>query len=523
MDLAASIQRVTEDCVLQMGRHLHRRTGMSNLVMAGGVALNCVANGRLLREGPFEQIWVQPSAGDAGGALGAALFVSHQLAGLPRRLTAPDAQQASYLGPDYSATAIEAVVRDHRAFGRRFDRECELIDAVSDRLAAGETVGWFHGRSEFGPRALGARSILGDARSPEMQATINRKIKFRESFRPFAPSVLRDHAYEWFAVRPAEDSAYMLTVAPVLESRRVPLSAKDAAALEADPDLLRRVNIPRSTVPAITHVDYSARLQTVDERHGRYYRLLTRFHEKTGCPILVNTSFNLSWEPIVQTPSEAYHTFMQFELDALVLEDVVLRKQDQPLGLELWSSAGATAGPSSPWSDPLTSEPLVVTRASARNPHTGASYAVEEGIPRLFVPTDAEHLAGRDVTDIVKEFCEKTPFPNYDDVHTPRALMEKAQAGLFARLLNEQILYDAKVLEVGCRTGQMTNFLAAAHRTALGVDVCLNSLRLAEGFRDTHGFERAAFAQMNLFRPALKRDFFDFVIVIAQRKETRPS
>ena len=512
MDLAASIQRVTEECVLNMGRHLHQRTGMTNLVMAGGVALNCVANGRLLREGPFEQIWVQPAAGDAGGALGAALFVSHQLAGIPRHVTRPDAQQASYLGPAHAAADIDAVMREHRAASCLFDHEDALLDAVADRLAAGDTVGWFHGRSEFGPRALGARSILGDARSPEMQATINRKIKFRESFRPFAPAVLREHAHEWFGVRPGEDSPYMLIVAPLLESRRVPLDAADAEALAADPDLLRRVNIPRSAVPAITHVDYSARLQTVDERHGRYYRLLSRFHEKTGCPMLVNTSFNLSWEPIVQTPAEAYHTFMQSELDTLVLEDRVLRKQQQPLGLELWPPSLAGPAAPSPWLDPLTCDGLVVTRTAARNPRTGASYAVEDGIPRLFVPTDAEHIAGRDVTDIVKQFYEKTPFPNYDDLDTPRALMEKARAGVFARLLNDQIPYDARVLEVGCGTGQMTNFLAIAHRTALGVDLCLNSLRMAEGFRSAHGLERAAFAQMNLFRPALKRDFFDVVI-----------
>jgi carbamoyltransferase len=504
MDLAASVQRVTEDCLLRMGRHVHDRTGMTNLVMAGGVALNCVATGRLLREGPFEHIWVQPAAGDAGGALGAALFVTHQLIGKPRRVTTPDSQKASYLGPAYSADAIDHVVRLHRATQDRFDRESDLLDEVTDLLANGQTVGWFQSRSEFGPRALGARSILGDPRSPEMQATINKKIKFRESFRPFAPAVLRAHVHEWFATRPCEDTPYMLLVAPVAASRRLPLSDADAAALKSDPDLVRRVNIPRSTVPAITHVDYSARLQTVDDRHDRFHRLLERFHAKTGCPMLVNTSFNLSWEPIVQTPDEAYHTFMQSALDALVLGDVVLRKDEQRLGLQFWSAdtGGDEPPASSPWADPTTGGALALSKPA-------------DGIARLFVPTDAEAFdrsGATDVTDIVKAFYEKTPFPNYDDIDTPRALMEKARAGLFARLLNEQIPYDARVVEIGCGTGQLTNYLATAHRTALGVDLCLNSLRLAEGFRNEHGLDRAAFAQMNLFRPALKRGFFDVVI-----------
>jgi len=511
MDLAASIQRFTEEVVLRMGRHVHERTGMTNLVMAGGVALNCVANGRLLREGPFEHIWIQPAAGDAGGALGAALFVTHQLVGMPRRARTPDAQRASYLGPEYSADAIAVVCRAHRASEQAFTDERDLLDTVADLLSAGRIVGWFQGRSEFGPRALGARSILGDPRSTDMQADINRKVKFRESFRPFAPAVLREHAHEWFETRPNDDSAYMLMVAPVREDKRLPLSAADASALAADPDLVRRVNIPRSLVPAVTHVDYSARLQTIDERHGRFRRLLERFHAKTGCPMLVNTSFNLSWEPIVETPDEAYHTFMQSALDALVLGDVLLRKQDQPLGLELRAADGEP-GPASPWADPLTADPLVVSADAAVNRRTGAAYPVEDGIARLFVPTDATEFTGRDVTDVVKQFYEKTPFPNYDDIDTPRALMEKARAGMFARLLNEQIPYDARVVEVGCGTGQLTNFLSTAHRTALGVDLCLNSLRLAEGFRRAHGLDRAAFAQMNLFRPALKNAFFDVVI-----------
>jgi carbamoyltransferase len=514
MDVASSIQAVTEEVMLRMGRELHRRTGLRDLVMAGGVALNCVANGKLLRDGCFDNIWIQPAAGDAGGALGAALFVWHQLLQKPRRVQSPDSQKASLLGPHYSTGEIVECLNKAGAAYHRFADEAELLTQTARALAEEKVVGWFHGRTEFGPRALGARSILGDPRSAQMQAVMNLKIKFRESFRPFAPCVLREHVHDWFGMRPNEDSPYMLQVAPVLEQRRVPLSAEDAETLRNDPDLSRRVNVVRSRVPAITHVDYSARVQTIDERHGRFYRLLQKFHETTGCPVLVNTSFNLSWEPIVLTPQEAYHTFMQSEMDVLVLEDCLLYKNEQPLGLHVWAEPGhdAAADPANPWADPRTREPLVVTPRGAHNPATGAAYPVEEDIPRLFVPTADADANGRDVTDQVKQFYEKTPFPNYDDLDTQRALIEKARAGLFARLLNDQIPYGARVVEVGCGTGQLTNYLATARRSVLGVDVCLNSLRLAQGFKESQGLERAAFAQMNLFRPALKDGFFDFVI-----------
>jgi carbamoyltransferase len=511
MDLAASVQRVLEESVLRMGRTVHEATGSRNLVMAGGVALNCVANGRLLREGPFKNIWIQPAAGDAGGALGAALFVWHQLLEKPRTPNGRDTQHASWLGPRYSRASMEELVDRKRAAYECYDDEAALLDRVATLLADGKVVGWFHGRAEFGPRALGARSILGDARRAETQATINLKIKFRESFRPFAPVVLREHVHEWFGMRPGEESPYMLMVAPVRDDRRRALSADERSMLDGDPDLVKRVNVPRSTVPAITHVDYSARVQTIDDRHGRFHRLLRRFHEKTGCPVLVNTSFNLSWEPIVQTPEEAYHTFMQSEMDVLVLEDVVLLKHEQPLGFRAWSSATDAPGPN-PWADPVTGEPLVVNSCCATNPRTGTTYPVEEGIPRLFVPTDLQELAGRDITDVVKQFYEETPFPNYEDIDTPRALLEKARAGVFARLLNDCIPYDARVVEIGCGTGQLTNFLAIAHRSVLGIDVCLNSLRLGHRFSAVHGLQRAVFAQMNLFRPALQDGFFDVVI-----------
>ncbi len=514
MDLAASVQAVTEEVMLRLGRDLHRQTGMSNLVLAGGVALNCVANGRLLREGPFEHIWIQPAAGDAGSALGAALFVWHQLLDEPRAPGGHDAQKGSFLGPQYSPDAVRRVLDEAGAVYRRFDHEPELLEHAVEAMADGKVVGWFQGRMEFGPRALGARSIISDARSGTMQATMNLKIKFRESFRPFAPCVLREHVHEWFAMRPNEDSPYMLLVAPVLKEHRLPLSEAQDECLRSDPDLSQRVNVVRSTVPATTHVDYSARVQTVDERHGRYHRLMKAFAAKTGCPVIVNTSFNLSWEPIVCRPDEAYRTFMQSEMDVLVLEDFVLHKSEQPLGFTPWAAPGRQdlVDPASPWADPVTGEPLIVTREGARNPVSGACYPVEEGIPRLFVPTSPDGTTSPDVTDMVKAFYEETPFPNYEDLDNCRALIEKARQGLFARLLNDQIPYGASVAEIGCGTGQLTNYLSIAHRAVLGVDVCLNSLRLAQRFKTANGLERAAFAQMNLFRPGLKDGFFDFVI-----------
>jgi carbamoyltransferase len=328
MDLAASIQAVTEEVMLRMGRDVHRQTGMKNLVMAGGVALNCVANGKLLREGPFESIWLQPAAGDAGGALGAALFVWHQLLERPRHVTGQDTQKGSFLGPRFGTAAIKRWLDDTNVPYESFANEDELLSNVTQILTAEKIVGWFHGRMEFGPRALGARSILGDPRSPAMQANMNVKIKFRESFRPFAPCVLQEHASEWFGLKPEQESPYMLLVAPVLDEHRVAIPEAERQIMEKDPDLRHRVNIVRSTIPAVTHVDYSARVQTVDaERNPRFHRLLQTFHGMTGCPVLVNTSFNVRGEPIVCTPQDAYRCFLSTNMDALVLEDVVLLKE----------------------------------------------------------------------------------------------------------------------------------------------------------------------------------------------------
>jgi carbamoyltransferase len=329
MDLAASIQAVTEDVMLRMSRDLHQKTRQRNLVLAGGVALNCVANGRILREGPFEDIWIQPAAGDAGGSLGAALFVWHQLLGNQRSVGRSDSQQGSFLGPSASRQDIETLLQGVGARYVRAAHDRDLVERIVRLLGDGKVVGWFQGRMEFGPRALGARSILGDARSRSMQATLNLKIKFRESFRPFAPVVLHERAGEWFDLAPGRESPYMLLVAPVRHERRTAVSGAQARMMAEDPDLLKRVNVPRSTVPAVTHVDYSARLQTVDSsRNPRLHALLTAFHERTGCPVLVNTSFNVRGEPIVCTPEDAYRCFLATDMDALVLENVIVLKQD---------------------------------------------------------------------------------------------------------------------------------------------------------------------------------------------------
>lgn len=323
MDLAASIQCVIEEAVINLARAAAKLTGERNLCLAGGVALNCVANGKLLKAGIFDQIWIQPAAGDAGGALGAALAVYHQMLDQPRHIqSSNDAMKGSYLGPEFTASEIEAELR---ACGAVFESysETAAIEETAKALADGKAVGWMNGRMEFGPRALGARSILGDPRSPSMQRILNLKVKYRESFRPFAPSVLREDVAEWFELD--TDSPYMLLVADVLESRRKPMSESEQALFGID-----KLNVPKSEIPAVTHVDYSARIQTVHaETNPRYHQLLTRFKAITGCPILVNTSFNVRGEPIVRSPTDAFRCFMGTELDLLVIGDTLLRKEAQ--------------------------------------------------------------------------------------------------------------------------------------------------------------------------------------------------
>ncbi len=327
-NMAASIQAVTEKIMLMQVHHAYEVTGQRNLVLAGGVALNCVANGKIMRVGPFESIWIQPAAGDAGGALGAAQFVWYQLLDRPRNVNrAQDSQQGSFLGPRFEQDDISAMLRRENIPFEQYQNSDELYAQICELLEKENIVGLFQGRMEFGPRALGARSIIGDPRSSKMQANMNLKIKFRESFRPFAPIVMREHAHEWFDIRSDQESPYMLIVAPVLEKHRVHMGNNEMKSMTDDPDLRRRVNIVRSSIPAVTHVDYSARLQTIDrDRNPFVHGLLSAFNERTGCPILVNTSFNVRGEPIVCRPEEALRCFISTEMDALVLENCVIRK-----------------------------------------------------------------------------------------------------------------------------------------------------------------------------------------------------
>ena len=326
MDIAASIQAVTEEIMLRSARHVHAQTGMRNLCLAGGVALNCVGNGRILREGPYENVWIQPAAGDAGGALGVALFTWYQLLGNPRSPKPEDSQRGSLLGPQFDEPEIRRFLNHSGAKYRLFSDDESLCETVADLLADEKVVGWLQGRMEFGPRALGSRSILGDPRSDRMQSVMNLKIKFRESFRPFAPSVLQERVDEYFQMRPYEQSPYMLLVAPVVQSKRTELNGQGDGVVGID-----KLKLRRSVIPAVTHVDDSARVQTVDSgRHGRYHRLLKKFDEKTGCPLVINTSFNVRGEPIVCSPEHAYRCFMATNMDALVLERFLLLKEGQP-------------------------------------------------------------------------------------------------------------------------------------------------------------------------------------------------
>jgi carbamoyltransferase len=324
MDIAASIQAVTEEIVLRIARHVRRETGMRNLCLAGGVALNCVANGKILRENLFDGMWIQPAAGDAGGALGAALFAWHQVHDGPRRADGiRDSQKGSYLGPRWSTDTVEKWLREKGYPFTRLSDE-DLYDRVADAIDGQKVVGWFGGRMEFGPRALGNRSILGDARSPSMQRTMNLKIKYREGFRPFAPSVILENAPEYFDIKGA--SPYMLLTVPVRKEmlRELTEEEKSLSGLDMLP-------VPRSELPAITHVNNSARIQTVSrEDNPRYHALLSRFRDKTRCAVVINTSFNVRGEPIVCTPRDAYLCFMRTEMDVLALENCILTKEDQP-------------------------------------------------------------------------------------------------------------------------------------------------------------------------------------------------
>jgi carbamoyltransferase len=507
MDVAASIQKVIEEIVLRSAKHVHARTGMKNLCLSGGVALNCVANGRVMREGPFDEIWVQPAAGDSGSALGAALFVWHQLLKEPRTPVAPDAQQASLLGPEFATEDIAALLEEEHVRFTRIDDEKELADAVSTRLETGNVVGWFQGRMEFGPRALGNRSILADPRQPDMQGTINRKVKFREGFRPFAPAVLKEFIDEFFDWPTSQDSPYMLIVTSVSENQLLPLDEEEKEARG-----INKLQVARSKISAVTHVDGSARIQTIDaERHGRFRKLLETFHQRTGCAVLVNTSFNLGWEPIVCTPREAYNAFMSCELDTLCMGPFLIDKSSQPSFVKATSEPRPLPAIVDLMQSPCCTADLKRENEALRCSVCDRSFSVSGGIPQLFWPHD-KISEESDVTETVKAFYEETPFPNYQDHESVRSLIDRSRLGSYAEKLGRSIPFNSTVLEVGCGTGQLSNFLGISSRTVIGTDLCLNSLSLGEEFRSAQGLERVTFAQMNLFRPTFKPESFDVVL-----------
>ena len=428
MDLAASVQAVTEDVVLKLTRALARDTGMKNLCMAGGVALNCVANGKVLREGAFENLWIQPAAGDAGGALGSALAAYHFHYRRPRRVqNKPDGMNGAYLGPAFDAGEVHAALDRRGAVYRQLD-DAVLLDEVVAELAQGKVVGWFQGRMEFGPRALGNRSILGDARSPRLQRDLNLRIKYRESFRPFAPAVPREDVGLYFDLE--SDSPYMLLVAPVKRERQIAMTAEQLALAGID-----KLNVARSDIPAVTHVDYSARIQTVHpETNERFHRLLTVMRQRTGSSVLVNTSFNVRDEPVVCTPEDAYRCFMATEMDVLVVGNAILRKEDQ-----LPPAPAVVRG------DGLIPDRLLAClRAPAATQdgslqrmdggfccaETGAVYPDREGVPSLLRAFAAE---GSDrITAKIKGFYEAHPFPNYEGVQEFGDLVNRGQKTAFA-------------------------------------------------------------------------------------------
>jgi carbamoyltransferase len=325
MDLARSVQDVCEEIMMRQARAVHKATGMENLCLAGGVALNCVGNGKILRDGPFKRLWIQPAAGDAGGALGVAKLIWHRHLKQPRKVSAGrDSMKGAYLGPGFTDAEIQAFLDRTGAVYHKMARP-ELMKHVAGQIADGKIIGWFNGRMEFGPRALGARSIVGDPRNPKMQADMNIKIKFREGFRPFAPSVLRERVSDYFEMDC--DSPYMLLVAPVKKERQIPMTEEQKKSLWG----IAMLNVPRSDIPAITHIDYSARVQTVDrEVSPDYYDLIKEFENQTGCGVVVNTSFNVRGEPIVCTPEDAHTCFMRTHIDTLVLGPYVLHKTEQP-------------------------------------------------------------------------------------------------------------------------------------------------------------------------------------------------
>ncbi len=505
-DLAASVQRVVEDVVLAIARHLHATTKLSCLAISGGVAANTLAIGRVVHEGPFERVWVQPAPGNAGTALGVALLVHHQLLGRERVSASTDRLSGALLGPRYSMSEIDAVLSKAGAKYTTLDDKAR-DERVAQRIAEGAVVAWFQGRAEFGARALGARSLLADPRRAELRDKLNARIAFRDTFREFEPSVLAADASKWFdvPVRPALPYTPLVT--------RVKLGEHDKNARVHNG--VAQSDARRSPLPAVTHVDGTASVQTIDAAsHPALAGLLRAFERATGCAVLLNSTLRLGSEPLVQSPADAWHAFLASEADVLVMENAIVLKSEQRAEVESRHKDTTTGSEQDDALQDLLHCPacggsLTIEGERATCNGCAKSFAREEGIWRLFHPS--EPYDG-DITQLVKGFYEEHPFPGYDEDESLRSLMDKARKGVYARLLGEQLPPNARALEVGCGTGQLSNFLGLGCRTVVGADLCLNSLRLAEGFRARHDLRRVRFVQMNLFRPAFAPGSFDVVL-----------
>jgi carbamoyltransferase len=508
MDLAASIQVVTEEAVLRLTRSLASETGLKDLCLAGGVALNCVANGKILRDGRFKHIWIQPAAGDAGGALGAALAAYHFHKREPRCVSnQPDGMSGGYLGPSFDSEQIRTTLDKYCAAYRELDDE-PLYDEVVSALIDGKVIGWFQGKMEFGPRALGNRSILADARSAQVQRELNLRIKYRESFRPFAPAVPREDVADYFELDC--DSPYMLIVAPVKKERCITMTSEQQA-LEG----IAKLNVPRSDIPAVTHIDYSARVQTVHPAtNERFYRLLTTMRDRTGNSVLVNTSFNVRDEPIVCTPEDAYRCFMATEMDLLVIGNSLLRKEDQLPPIASDTPRGDKVIPTrllNCLKPPGTNDNVVLERIENgfRCRASGKIFPDRDGVPSLLAGVDGD----RDkIASKVKAFYEEHPFPNYEGIQDFGDLVNRGQKNLFAKRLLDAIGSNKLILECGCGTGQLSHFLSLNNNHVLGIDLSLASLKLAVEHKLRNEVPRSGFVQMNILDLGVKDNTFDVVI-----------
>lgn len=548
MDLALAIQEVTEEVLICQVHTAKELTGARNIVLAGGVALNCVANEKILNSHIFERMWIQPAAGDAGGAIGAALVAHYLYFGGERILDKDvfDSMQGSYLGPSFSDEESRRALRKFGASFTQFDSAEKLYTCTAHLLNEGKIVGWMQGRAEWGPRALGNRSILSDARSPFMQKKLNLKIKYREGFRPFAPAVLEEDAGEYFEIEhvlkpvhtgalgrnsqqqvasrflhelPWEgNSPYMLFTAPVKKERRLP--TRDGGTMQ------ERLGRVRSDIPAVTHLDYSARVQTVSRKtNERFWSLLDAFKKETGYGLLINTSFNVRDEPIVLTPADAYRCFMKTEMDALVIGNILLLKSEQRKGESVKASNSDDMIPA-PLLNCLkvpnkihSSNAKVVRVQGAFVSAEGISYADQDGVPSLLTGIESEETDP--VTGKIKAFYEENPFPNYDGVQNFGDLVLRGEKNPFAKGLLDSIGFNKLILECGCGTGQLSHFLSLNNNHVLGIDLSLSSLKLAVEHKKKNEVSRAGFVQMNIFDLGIQDGTFDVVISTGVLHHTR--